>query len=103
MPNTSIALLYGVHGSSDGKIANTDPDLVRCFSLAEDQVKRKKKQVIKEKNITFQSVILKAEDLKAEEINSAHQSSDHQTPPSSRPRQQGQNQGHGEENKALEQ
>ena len=53
-----------MHGSRDGKIANTDEKLVRCFSLAEDQVKQNKKSVLEEKNITLKSVVLEAEDGK---------------------------------------
>ena len=63
-PNTNFTLLYGVHGSRDGKIANTDEKLVKCFSLAENQVKQNKKNVLEEKNITLESVILEAEDGK---------------------------------------
>ena len=37
---------------------------LRCFSLAKDQVKEKKKQEIEERNITIQSVVLQAENGK---------------------------------------
>lgn len=60
---TKIALLYGIHGTSEGEIGEEDKILIDCFSYAHKLVQDgdEKKEIIKEKGISIQSVVLKAE------------------------------------------